>query len=231
MTKRNTTLMRCWVLAAAITLLLTFGVPLASADTTFSSTLDFANCSGGSSGCLSGSTTGPYGSVLVTLTGSTTATIQFTTASGYLFTDGSSVAVNGQFTLTPGTISGNCSGCSYTLANNLPAQVDGLGQFSLVIDSGDSSPSARSSSISFGVTANSGVTWAGAADVLQLNPNYDAAAHIYVDGGSSSGLTGFAGEDAGGHITGNTPEPSSIALLGGALLLTVRTLRRSHKPA
>jgi hypothetical protein len=45
------------------------------------------------------------------------------------------------------------------------------------------------------------------------------------------GTEGLSGSGGGGNITGTVPEPTSIALLGGVLLFTVRTLRRKRSQA
>jgi PEP-CTERM motif len=179
--------------------------------------------------------TGPYGTVGITLTRPTTANITFTAASGFLFGDG------GSFDLNVNATSFSGSGYTFTqLAGfnaaslvNGPASgnVDGLGTFNATHDLHDGFASAITG-VSFTLTNTEiGGTWADASDVLIANnKDFDAAAHIFVcndpacskDAGAKA--TGFAGE---GTVTPiKIPEPSSLAMLGGSLLLAGVVLRR-----
>ena len=64
--------------------------------------------------------------------------------------------------------------------------------------------------ISFDVV-NGGTPWASAADVLAFNSKgFDAAAHIFINGGA---VTGFAGEPSGGG--GHVPDGGATAVLLG----------------
>ena len=188
----------------------------------FSSPLDANNLS---------LTDGPFGTVCVTLTnGGASAQIVFTAISGFLFTDGGSIAANGNFTFA--SVTGNCPSGTYTNSKN--TQEDGFGNFTVAIDSGDSSSDSQSTTIILNVTKSTSGTWASAADVLTDNGSgYDAAAHIYVArSGTGTGLTGYAAESTGGGtIVGSVPEPSSIVLFGGVALAIVNVARKRHARA
>jgi hypothetical protein len=185
--------------AGALALLFTLGASIASADT-FSSTLSFTN--------FNNPPAGPYGTVLVTFNGGTTATIQFTAGSGYVFGDGSSVDANGNFTLTG--ITGNCALCTYTDGGT--GNVDGIGSFAAEVNSGNFSPSASSTVITMTVT-DTGTAWTSASQVLTANAaGYDAGAHVFSNAGAT---TFFVGEPAGGSAV---PEPGALGLLGAGLI-------------
>lgn len=194
--------------------LLTLGAGAASADIglPFQSTLTKGNTS--SIG------TGPFGTVTVTLTSATTATLVFNSGSGYLFTDGGSVGANGNFTLT--SFSGDCSSCTYSQGSG---NEDGFGQFTAEIDSGNSGPGGRSSTITENVTATGSTTWTNASQVLTDNGSgYDAAAHVFVTSGTGTGNTGFAAELAGSGTS--VPEPTAIILLGSSMIGLGAIVRR-----
>lgn len=208
--------------------------PTAVLADTFSSTLDTGNSA------ISGFT-GPFGTVSVDLTSSTTALITFTslTNSGniYLFGDGGSVDVN--INATSSTISGitgSNAGTGFTSGGPFTAagsgNVDGFGVFNQTIDTFDGFTHS-SDTISFTVTDNSG-TWASASNVLTPNSDgFDAAAHIFVTSSPANAangaiVTGFAAE-SGGPVT--APEPSSVFLLGAGLLALVGLRKMSTTAA
>jgi len=200
---------------AVVVSMLMLGVPRASADVVFVSTLDAANCSSATS-CLSGSTTGPYGTVTVNWLSTTSATITFAAAAGYRFGGAQAADVNiaGGFAGVSNLV-GNGSGA---LTSTGPGTADGFGNFTNRIDAFNGLNSA-STLLSFTVTAPGSTTWADAASVLTNNGSgYDAAAHVFVASGPNTGLTGFAAETVpDGGVT--------LMLLGGALA-GVETLRR-----
>ena len=180
--------------------------------------------------------TGPYASVLVNRTSTTTATITFTslTNSGniYLMGDGSSVALNvNATTFTCGIVTGSNAGTGFTpgpYTTNIVAnqQVDGWGRFNFTIDSFDGYTHS-SDSISFTLTNTSG-TWATASSVLVANANGAlAAAHIFVttspaNASNSALITGFAAN--GGAV--NTPDGGTTVMLLGAALGALGIARR-----
>jgi MYXO-CTERM domain-containing protein len=178
--------------------------------------------------------TGPYDNVLVTLTSSTTATVQFTsnTVGGniYLMGDGGSVGVNvNAATWTISNITGSNAGTGFTPG---PYSDGGSGNQSgttmnQTVTSFDGFTHS-SDTISFTLT-NTSTTWANAASVLAANSDgYYVTAHIFVTSApanASNGaiVTGFGA----GSLVPNVPEPSSMAIAGlGALGLVGFGLRR-----
>src|SRR5215469_8194215 len=116
--------------------------------------------------------TGPYATVMINLTSSTTATITFTslTNSGniYLMGDGGSVAVNvNASSWTLGTITGSNAGTGFTpgpYSDGGAGNEDGFGSFNQTIDTFDGYTHS-SDTVSFMLTNTSG-TWSSAANVL-----------------------------------------------------------------
>jgi len=207
---------------AAAIMALALLAPAAQADV-FTSTLNVPNSA------ISGFP-GPYGTLTITTTSPTTATVLFTANSGFLFGDGGSVDLQvnaASFTETNVVLTGasgtgfNTPSCTMGGAA-CPAgsgQVDGFGVFNLTNNLYDGFTNAASQ-ISFTLTNTSG-TWANAASVVTLNANlFDAAAHIFVCAtaacASTAGgaiATGFAGEGPGVPVS----SPGTLALLGTGL--------------
>ena len=174
-------------------------------------TVDYTLGTSNSPGTLG---TGPFGTAHVDLTSSTTATITFTAASGYLFVDGGSVAVNvnanawtiGNFTSNGDPVSGDGAG-----------NEDGFGSFNQKVSMQNSSNGA--SIISFVLTNTSGTWLFGAANVLAFNgQNWKVAAHIQI----ATGLTGFAAGPSGGSV----PDGGTTVMLLGAALGALGMARR-----
>jgi len=191
----------------------------ASADT-IQSTLSVGNAG------LSGYA-GPYATLTIDLTSSTTATITFQTDPGFLMHGQNAAGVDINATswsisnLT-GTVPTGFSGPSLSTA---PAgNEDGFGSFNQTFSEFDGYQYALLT-LSFTVTDTSG-TWANAASVLTKNGSgYDAAAAIGVcsttpctpsGSGGSFLTTGFAADPGGTFVP--TPEPSSLLLLGSGIL-------------
>jgi hypothetical protein len=168
---------------------------------------------------------GPYASVTVNRTSSTTATITFTslTNSGniYLMGDGSTVAVNVNATSwTLGTITGTNAGTGFTpgpFTNGGSGNVDGFGVLNQTINSFDGF-GHTSDTVSFSLTNTSG-TWGSASSVLIANAQgVFAAAHIFVttspaNASNTALATGFAANGGGQVPDGGT----TVMLLGAAL--------------
>ncbi len=161
----------------------------------------------------SGLGAGPFGTALVNRTSSTTATITFTAAAGYLFVDGGSVGVNvNANTWTIGNFTSNGDPVSDAGAGN----EDGFGSFNQKVSMQNSSNGA--SIISFVLTNTSG-TWLTAANVLAFNAqNWLIAAHIQI----ATGLTGFAAGPNGGSV----PDGGTTVMLLGAALGALGMARR-----
>jgi outer membrane protein assembly factor BamA len=173
----------------------------------------------------------PYGSVSVTLVGST-ATIVFTAAAHdgfqYLFGDGSTAAVNVNGAFTLGAITGtHLAGFGFHTgegySNGGSGQVDGFGSFNLTINS-DDGYTRSSNSVTFTLTGS----FADEAHVLIANANGSiVAAHIFVaafpaDPNAGALATGFASN--GGAV--NTPDGGTTVMLLGAALGVLGMARR-----
>jgi VPDSG-CTERM motif len=204
-------------LAAVLVTIVGLGLQQAKADS-----ISF-NLSAGNS-AISGYT-GPYASVTVNRTSSTSATITFTslTASGnaYLMGDGASVAVNVNATSwTLGTITGSNSGIGFLpglYSNGGSGNVDGFGVLNQTINSFDGFTHS-STMIRFTLTNTSG-NWLTAGSVLVANANGAmAAAHIFVtklplNAANGAVTTGFAANGGASVPDGGT----TVMLLGAAL--------------
>jgi len=179
---------------------------------------------------------GPYISVTVNRTSSTTATITFTslTASGnaYLMGDGGSVAVNvNAASWTLGTISGSNAGTGFTpgpYSDGGSGNVDGFGVLNQTINSFDGFTHS-SDSITFSLTNTSG-TWASSAVVLIANANGAiVAAHIFVTSSPANAAngalaTGFAAN--GGAVV---PDGGTTVMLLGMAFGALGMVRRFLK--
>jgi hypothetical protein len=186
---------------------------------------------------------GPYGTVTVDLTSSTTATVTFDSGSSggftYLFIDTNAADLNvnaSTFTATFVSATGPSTGgfASPSFVKFGSGNVDGQGSFNLTTTMFDGTDHA-STQIVLDLTNTSG-TWASAADVLAAT-GLDAAAHLVVFNSNSvvNGTqlaTGFAGESGGSGASSGSlpgPEPSSLALIGSGLFGFGALLRRRLK--
>ena len=195
------------ILTAALTLSLgaTIGVSTASATTI----LTFNTCN---SPCSLG--TGPYATLSVNLTSSTTIDFVITAVSPYGLVDGSAFAFNTTDNISfSNLVSVPNIGAIAQAANN--QQVDGFGTFKYVFDSGNAS--TLHSSFSFTATLLGGGTWVSDLDAFNANASGNIAAIHVAQGGSNCGgspCTGFA-------TLGSTSVPdggTTVGLLGLAML-------------
>ena len=180
---------------------------------------------------------GPYISVTVNRTSSTTATITFSSLSAagnvYLMGDGASVAVNVNATSwTLGAPTGSNSGTGFSpgpYSNGGSGNVDGFGVLNQTINSFDGFTHS-SSTISFTLTNTSGI-WGSAASVLVANANGAmAAAHIFVtklpvNSRNGALATGFAANGGAQQV----PDGGATVLLLGAALGALGMARRFLK--
>jgi hypothetical protein len=177
-------------------------------------TVDYTLVTSNSPGTLG---TGPFGTVHVDLTAGV-ATITFTAASGYLFVDGGSVAVNVN---ASSWIIGNFNSNGDPVSDAGAGNEDGFGSFNQKVSMQNSSNGA--SIISFTLANTSGV-WLSAANVLAFNGNHWlVAAHIQIQDGT--GNTGFAAGPGGGTI----PDGGTTVMLLGAALGALGMARRFIK--
>jgi hypothetical protein len=178
-------------------------------------TVDYTLVTSNSPGTLG---TGPFGTAHVDLTSSTTATITFTAASGYLFVNGGAVGVN--VNANAWTI-GNFTSNGNPVSDGGAGNEDGFGSFNQKVSQQNASNGA--SIISF-VLTNTSSTWLTAANVLAFNANHWLiAAHIQIQNGS--GNTGFAAGPGGGTV----PDGGTTVMMLGAALGALGMARRFLK--
>lgn len=189
---------------------------------------------------------GPFGSVDISLTDSTHATVTFTAqgVSGsyyYLFGDGNSIDLNANASSFTASITGTAANGGVVGFNSGSAQnVSTFGLFNLSYDNdqggANGNPGHYLTSATVSLHNLSG-SWATSDDVLKLtNQGYYAAVHSYVYDSSDSTShrptalnTGFVGD--GGIQTLVVPEPTSIviALTGIGALGVGRMTRRLRR--
>jgi hypothetical protein len=200
------------------TAVLVCGVSAVSARAdTVSFTLGTANISG---------FTGPYASVLVNRTSTTTATLTFTSLvnGGDIYLMGGQGVVAANFNATSwtlGTITGSNSGSGFTpgtWSNGGAANEDGFGSFNQTIDAFDGYQHS-SDTISFSVTNNSG-TWATAGNVLAANAGgYTAAIHMFATTSPAVSTNGAINTGYATNGSVGTPVPLPAAVWGGMSML------------
>lgn len=200
-----------WRLTLAAALVLTLGVGSASADIT-NYLISVPNSA------ISGFP-GPYASVQVNRTSTTTATITFTslTNSGNIYLMGGAQAADVNVNATSWTLSGltaSNAGTGFTpgpLSDGGANNVGPFGSFNQTIDSFDGFTHA-SDLISFMLT-NTGGTWGSAGSVLTNNAfGAVAAAHIFITASPANAANGAIN-------TGFAAVPEPGPLLGGGIVV------------
>jgi hypothetical protein len=206
------------LLVVTFLLLLTSGALRVSADET---TITLSAPNSGLSGF-----TGPYATVTIDLTTSTTATVTFDslTNGGYVYLMGSQGAadlnVNGTYTLGTVTETNSFSGFTSSFKANNPGQVSSFGKFNLSLDNNDGFTDSATH-FSFMLTDTSG-TWASAANVLSPDSKgYDAAIHAFA---CATPCTVSEGAAVSGYAS--TPEPATMLLFGTGFVVLGCVLRR-----
>lgn len=178
---------------------------------------------------------GPYGFVVVMLTSSTTANVEFQSnvvgGNVYLFGGVNAVDLNVNASSFAATgIAESNSGTGFTPGPGSPSgsgNVSSFGNFNLTIKNFDGFTHSADE-ITFTLT-NMGGTWASSDDVLISNANgFDAAAHIFVTSSPANAAngaiaTGFAGETHGNF---HVPDGGSTAMLLAAVLAGLGLVRR-----
>jgi VPDSG-CTERM motif len=169
---------------------------------------------------------GIYGTVTVdsldVTTQTATITFQANTAGGFFFVDGNIVDVNltgNSATLVSGSVIESPTPDFSSVQYN--AQVDGFGQFTVVLN--NSAANFQESTITFQVTNTSGTLWTSTSNVLAFNSSgFDAAAH-YIDNNHAVPNTFFAAEGTAGHVV---PDGGTTVMLLGIGLSVLGMARR-----
>jgi hypothetical protein len=154
-------------------------------------------------GGVGGGTTGPFGAICVTLSG-TSVTIDAETYAGFTMFGKGMLALNFSDTFTLGTIT--CSGTGLCSSGGAGTQ-NGFGSLNFSVNEFDG-PTDGSTLAEITGTG----TFSSADTVLVANANgVDATMHIFVDGCTATVCTGFAAEGPG--TIRETPEPGVLSLL------------------
>jgi len=218
-------------LFAAAFLLLTVGTLQVSAQTTYTLSVPNSAVSGYPA---------PYGTAVVTLNTSTTATVVFTTnlsgAHAYLMAGVSAADVNvNATTFSISNITGsNSLSATFTpgaFSSGGSGNVDGFGTLNQTVNDFDGFTHSATT-ISFTLTNTSG-TWANSGNVLVANNDGALAAiHLFVCNNAAATCTASSGAIATGFAANggatSVPEPVSMLLFGSGLVAIGAKLRRRN---
>jgi hypothetical protein len=215
------------VIGLAVFFLLTLGATSARADIsvyTINSSLTY----------LAGS---PWAQVTVDRTSSTTANITFDALTGYSFFDQNEVGVNVNATSFSES---NLNDTLFSMTRSVtvtPIQfyiggsLDGVGPMNVVVghSSNTDLPGNRATEITFTVTdLDPGSDWLSSAQVLKpvtsSGRTYSVGAHITSDTSKTEDATTVPSPNT--YAFNTVPEPTSIALFGGVLLVVSAVRRR-----
>lgn len=172
---------------------------------------------------------GPFGAICVTLSNTTSATVQAETFDSYVMGDGGTLGlvVNANI-FTSSSIAEDGTWKSTTISPGGPdtgQNEDGFGLFNFVVDNKSFSPSDAATLMMFTLTNASG--WSDVTQVLAFNSsNVDAEMHIRVPDATCKTQPNCTGFVAEGPQAQETPEPGSVALLGIGFLGVALTRRR-----
>jgi hypothetical protein len=175
---------------------------------------------------------GPYATVTIDLTSSTTATVKVDslTNGGYLYRMGSNGAVdlnvNGSYSLGTVTETGTTGLFTPSFKDNTPGTADGFGTFTLSLNNNDGFGDSATE-ISFILTNTSG-TWSSATNVLTPNAKLNSVA---VDLFACATTCTSAEGATNGGFASVSPEPASMLLFGTGLLAIGTVVRRRRLTA
>lgn len=225
--------------ALAITVLLTaLGSLSAFADI---QTITINTANSGLNTSSAGCCTGPYATVTINRSSTTSATITFDSLTNGGFTyligsqNGAAVNVNGTFTVSGITGSNSLPGFSFNAASDLSnggaANMDGFGAFNESIAFFDGF-THTATELKFTLTATGTTSWATASSVLKPNAGgFEVAYHGFSCAVSCTGSTGATSTGFASNGPSAVPEPTSLAMSGaliGILALGRRLARRRN---
>jgi hypothetical protein len=172
----------------------------------------------------------PVGTVALTLTDSTHATLVFTANTGanlFFVGGGDTAGANVNATSWTATASGDCASCTYADAGS--GNIDGFGSFNQRFTSGNSSPGNRSTTVTINLVNTSG-TWADEFSVLvNNNKGFQVGAHVGLCPNGIGGDCSTGDTTNGGPPVLETPEPGVLSLMAlGLIALGVTTRRRRN---